>query len=445
MITVNTQFTLMTAHPSILAPKPASKLALPVTLYLICVAVPVRFMLGPLQMTSLRLFVIAMLPLLLVRLLKTPRIAPDILLLLFVGWTYVAMRMNTPAQAVEHAGITLLELFGGYALARIYIQTQAQFTALIKAVAGIVLLCLPLAVYETVTGDPPLIQLIRAIPLITSVEVVSIATRLDLERVQAVFAHPIHFGLFCSTAVSLVYVGLTRSLSHPRRAVTAALIIATAFLALSSGAFLAVLIQLFLIAWAALFAGTKYKWVLLVAAAAAAYVFIDLLSNRTPIRVFFSYATFSAHNAYWRGIIFEWGMVNVWANPIFGLGLKDWVRPHFMHSGSMDNFWLVNAVRYGLPGVAFIAGAWVLGLIRVARGPSTELKTAWMFCMVGLTFTLCTVHVWTAVYSFVFFMFGAGQFLAKAPDKAPAAGPVAAPRPLAFTRPFQPGFARTSP
>ena len=244
-------------------------------------------------------------------------------------------------------------------------------------------------------------------------EVIDIPTRLGLERVQAVFAHPIHFGLFCSTAVSLFYIGMAGSLSQMTRIIGCSLIILTTFLALSSGAFLSVLIQLFLIGWLAFFRSNPWRWWLLAGSVVAAYVFVDLVSNRSPLRVFFSYATFSAHNAYWRSLIFEWGMVNVWNNPVFGLGLQDWERPHFMYSGSMDNFWLALAVRYGLPGFALMALAWISGLGRVMlaqRGP-TQLRYAWAFCMLGLTFTLATVHIWTAIYSFTFFLLGAGQWM----------------------------------
>lgn len=437
MITVNAQFTPMNTI------RPVPRLPRPVLAYMICVVLPVRFMAGPLQITTLRLFMLAMLVPLLIHLARTRRFRPtatDICLVLFVLWVGVSMSVNTPAQAVEHTGITALELLGGYVLARICIKTPDQFYALIKTLTLLILICMPLALFETVTGRPPIIELIRAIPALSSVEIINIAPRLGLERVQAVFAHPIHFGLFCSTAVSLLFVGMSRHLSLTLRTTGLACITATAFLALSSGAFLSVLIQLFLIGWGTVFAGLKRKWLVLLAVCAVAYLYVDLVSNRSPMRVFFSYATFSAHNAYWRSLIFEWGMVNVWTNPIFGIGLNDWVRPHFMYSGSMDNFWLAGAVRYGIPGFALLAAGWIMGLVRVARSntPEPHLRTAWLICMVGLSFTLATVHVWTAVYSFVFFLFGAGQWLA-APAKARHT-----PTPLTFTRPYAAGFNRTA-
>lgn len=147
------------------------------------------------------------------------------------------------------------------------------------------------------------------------------------------------------------------------------------------------------------------------------YLVVDLASNRTPLRVFMTYATFSAHSAYWRATIFEWGMVNVWANPIWGLGLKDWVRPIWMHTPSVDNFWLLIAMRYGLPGFGLLAAGYIYALWRIGTrslqvdDPQWKFRRAWMFCMLGLTFALMTVHIWGAIYAMVFFIFGAGMWL----------------------------------
>jgi hypothetical protein len=213
--------------------------------------------------------------------------------------------------------------------------------------------------------------------------------------------------------------------------VTATVVAATGFLGLSSGAWLAILLQVALIAWATIFDRIKWRWWLLMGLFALAYVVIDILSNRTPIRVFMSYATFSAHNAYWRGLIFEWGIANVLgsaekaipASPIFGIGMRDWIRPHFMNSGSMDNFWLVLAVRYGMPGFLLMAIGYAIVIGRVIRRDFSndpvlsQIRRAWVFTFLGLTFTLCTVHVWGSVFSFVIFMFGSGVWLISAEEE----------------------------
>ena len=399
------------------------RLPLVVWVYLVAVTLPVAFNVGPLFMTGLRLMLLIVIVPITFRLLmgRYDRLyVTDVLFLVHAAWVSVALFANDPSRAVQNGGIYAVEFYGGYALARATIRGPDQFGALVRAIALLVIATLPLTLYETFTGRPPLIEVIRSLPGILSVEIINIPKRMGLERVQAVFAHPIHYGLFASSAFSICYVGLATEWGAARRVIYAGLAGLCCFLALSSGAFLALLMQLFLIGWGMALNGVKGRWWILIGLSVLAYVVVDLLSDRTPVRVFFSYATFSAHNAYWRGIIFEWGMINVAQNPIFGIGLGDWVRPHFMRSGSMDNFWLVQAVRYGYPGFLTMAAGYLIVMWRMARldfeGDARlwAYRRGWMFTFVGITFTLCTVHIWTSVFSYIFFLFGAGMWMLSA-------------------------------
>ena len=141
--------------------------------------------------------------------------------------------------------------------------------------------------------------------------------------------------------------------------------------------------------------------------------------------VFLSYATFSPWNAYWRSFIFEFGMQNVWSHPWFGIGLTDeWARPAWMGPASVDNFWLVIAMRYGFPGIillflGFLPPLWTIGRRRFGvNGMVWRLRRAWVIVFVGLTLALATVDVWSTLFSFVFFLFGAGMWLVTTPQEA---------------------------
>jgi hypothetical protein len=114
----------------------------------------------------------------------------------------------------------------------------------------------------------------------------------------------------------------------------------------------------------------------------------------------------------------------------------------------MDNFWLVMAVRYGIPGFLLIASGYLLALWQIGRrnlGGDLMLENqrrAWMFTFVGLTFTLCTVHVWTNIYSFVFMAFGAGMWFITATPDTETAGSEAG---TADSRRRGPVYARSFP
>jgi hypothetical protein len=414
---------------------PKARVALPVLLYFLAVLLPLKFPVGPIDMTGVRLVLILLVVPLTIQLAmgRYGRIlATDILFFLHCAWIVVALAVNNPQQVVANAGSTGIEFLGGYLVGRAFIRTPGDFLGLIKLLALIGLCSLPFAIYETLSGTPIILRLLDAVPGTTTLRDLQIGMRLGLHRVQMVFVHPIHYGLFCTVALSLCYVGLKGIYSDTQRVIVTFTLGACGFLALSSGAFLAIVLQIMLIGWAFVFRSTPWRWWLLVGLFVLIYIGIALLSTRPPIRVFMTYATFSSHTAFWRGQIFEWGMVNVWANPIFGLGLNDWVRPRWMYSGSMDNFWLVMAVRYGIVGFGLLAAGYLIALWKMGRRDFEnnrllwQFRRAWMFSFVGLTFTLCTVHVWDTIYSVVFFMFGAGMWMlttdADAGSPAPAAG-----------------------
>lgn len=410
------------------APKATGILAnlpLPVILYLLTVVVPIGFYAGPLFITTLRLLLLVMtIPLMLKVLMGHygKVYLTDLLFVCHILWAAVSLTINNPSQMVEQVGSVGMELLGGYAIGRAFIRSQEQFIALCKALAIIVIFTFPFAIYEALTGHTIIIEFLRDLPGVTSVGIVRSDPRLGLERVQAVFAHAIHYGLFCSIALSLCFVGLKGTISTWKRFLMSIAIMASGFLALSSGALTAVAMQLAFILWFSIFRGFKQRWWLLVGLFILAYVTVDLLSNRSPLKVFMSYATFSAHNAYWRSIIFDWGLANIIGStekgivgsPFIGIGLRDWVRPYYMYSGSMDNFWLVIGVRYGLPGLLLLAIGYFSVIFQVMRKNFDAdenlllLRRSWVFTFLGLTFTLCTVHVWTNIYSFIFFMFGTG-------------------------------------
>ncbi len=402
----------------------AGRLPLVIWLYLLAVIIPIMFQAGPLTLSGLRLLLMVMIIPVLFRLFTGHYgrlIATDFLFILHLIWTMVALAANNPSAVIEQTGSTGVEFLGGYALGRAYIRSRADFAALIRALLLIVITMLPFAMFETLTSRSLWLEMLRTLPGTSTLREIPSEARslfgITLERVQGSFAHPIHFGLFCSIPVSLCVVGMKGVFSTPRRQLSGGALALAAILSLSSGALLAIILQFALILWALALAKVPSRWWILFGLAVLFYVAVDLASNRSPIRVFMSYATFSAHNAFWRGIIFEWGMKNVWANPIVGIGFNDWVRPVFMRGSSVDNFWLLMAMRYGIPGFLFLAMGhlWVIvQLVRRDFHADTVLRhfrLAWVFTIIGLSFTLCTVHVWGAIYSFTFFIVGAGVWM----------------------------------
>lgn len=414
--------------PAPAAPWPvsvASKMRLPwpILLYLFLIVVPIQFHLGPLFFTAARFMLLLMVVPLTINLLagRYGRLVwTDLLFFLFVVWAALAMLANNPDRVIEHIGAMGVEFIGAYVLARAYIRDAQTFGALCRVLVLLVCLTLPFALLEALSGDRLVLDTVRQLPGITTPNPLTGDSdnrlRWGLYRTQVFAPHPILYGLFCASALAMAFVGLKGLYSNGTRYLLTGLVCLCVFLSLSSGSWFAALFQIFFIGWAWLFRHTAKRWLILVALFAAGYIFIDLLSNRTPVKVFISYATLNPVTGYYRLAQFDWGMVNVWANPLFGIGLNDWVRLPWM-SWSVDNFWLLMAMRYGIPGFLLLAVGYHLPLWKIGRRNLDadpflwQFRRAWMITFMGLTFTLWTVHIWESVYSYVFFLYGAGMWL----------------------------------
>ena len=408
-------------------------LAFPVKLFLICVIVPVSFGFGPVVMTGVRLVLLFLIPVMAMRLLsgKAGRMLPtDVLFFLHWMWIGLTIAIHNPTTMITNVGSTGIEFLGGYFLGRTFIRTREDYIGLARFSVFLVALSLPLAVFETLTGRPLLIEILNLVPGVSGADKAFSQKRMGLNRVQMDFVTPIHYGVYCTMVFSLCYYGLTGVYSRVKRYLATLVVFACIFFSLSSGALLPVMLQLSMITWAFFFRKSARRWWYLIGWLTFCYVFVDVLSNRTPYRVFMTYATFSPGTAYWRAAINQFGMDNVWANPWLGIGFAYWQRPSWMQTSSVDNFWLLMAMRHGIPGFLLVAAGYAMALwqiiwARLGTGDEVllRLRLAWVFTFCGLALTLSTVHVWAEIYALVFFHIGAGLWMVTV---GPSVGDVAA-------------------
>lgn len=420
-------------------------------LTLLLLLFPATFTFGSLSLTPARLLFLIVVPVLLVNVVRGAYgrfLLPDALVLAYAAWMTMAIFLSHPAMvAVEFTGSSTLNLLGGYLTARASVRTKADFISLIKFLSAVIILSFPFVIYESITSEPVIIDAIDRLSNLVTYPDIQHEPRLGLWRSQFVFEHPIHYGLFCSVAFSLVFVGLRRTIGSFRRIATSAIIALCCFLSVSSGPFLALASQLGLIAWAHAASWSKSRWRLLGILLFIGYAIIEVASNRSGIYAVVSRLSFSGSTAFARRVLFEHGIQQIGRAPMFGVGHNPWPLPAWM-TGSVDNFWLMLAVAYGVPAFVFFAGAFLAALIPIGRrefGHDEELmllRRAWMFMMIGLSLTMATVAVWGAMLSIVMLMFASGQWMLTV-ETAPAPGGAAAvPRRRASVGPGQPETGR---
>ncbi|MCA6107155.1 O-antigen ligase family protein [Bradyrhizobium cenepequi] len=387
-----------------------------VPIFVFSLAVPVIFYLGPTRLSPYRLMlVITFVPCLIAWLsgsIGRTRL-PDILMFLAATWgAVVLVTQHGVDKGLQSAGIFVIETFGTFLFARRYIRDVLAFQRMVRALVFMVLFLLPFAVYENVAGSPILIELLGKI--FTVYDIVGSEARYGLRRAQGTFEHFILFGVVCSSAFALSFYVFGAGTRLGGR-LSAGLVAMAVVSSLSSGAILSVIAQAMLIVWDKVTASLTRRWGILATIAIAAYCAVELSSNRTAFDVFISYLTFNADTSYMRVHIWHYGTQSVMQHPIFGIGLNDWERPEWM-GGSMDNFWLVTAVRYGVPGLLFMAGGFLsvcfgLGRLKDLSFEVAQCRKGLIITLCGLALSICTVHLWDGPYVLLMFLLGSGMWM----------------------------------
>lgn len=410
-----------------------------VPLFMVSLAIPIYVPIGPVLLMPHRIVLLLLFVPFFLRLFVNGQagrvLVADWLLFGSACWAALALLVNHGFAVVEAAGIHMIEFFGAYMLARVAIRSSEDFRRMVWVLFVMLMVLLPFVVAESVLHRNILLEIIPG----TGFGAAMLEPRLGLRRAHAIFAHPILLGVFVSTAFGLFwYVLRPRSLQFLG---TGASAVAT-LCSLSTGAFLSVVVQGLLIGWETILKVIQARWRIFTAIAVMGYLAIDLLSSRSPFHVLVTYATFSTGSAYNRILIWNFGTANVRDNPIFGLGLNDWVRPSWM-GDSVDNFWLLFAMRYGLPTIIMIFLGLYLILRQVSRAALVTqddqmARAGYLVAFGGLFLAGGTVHYWHAMMAFAMFFFGSGLWAisgGEARDADPALQEETAPRPRSrYTR-----------
>jgi hypothetical protein len=387
---------------------------------------------GSLRLSVYRVVLLVMFVPMLITLVSGKRGKPHIFDGLVLGHSALALlsliNWGGLQQGIESGGIYIVEFAGSYLLGRLYIRNYEDFRAFAQAFVLTVVGMLAFTIPEALTSIHILHDGIAGAT--GGAPAPFIEQRMGLERTFGPFDHPILYGVFSAAAFSMAYFVLAekRLTNFGGMAKVLGVAVAT-FLSASGGPYVVLMMQMFVAGWERVFGRIRGRWRMLFALFGVVYLCIDLFSNRTPFHVFVTYFTFSTVSAYNRILLFEYGTAEVARHPLLGIGLGDWVRPAWM-SDSMDNFWLLIAMRYGLPAWALLVGL-MLGLIYVVGRrknlPETwkRARHAWAFTLFGITVAAATVHLWNALFVLFVFLIGSGAWLWDA--KLPA-GPPSLPK-----------------
>lgn len=392
-------------------------------LFLASLIVPFSLNLGPVHLSLYRIvLVLAFCSVMLYWL--SGRAGPirgfDICIILAFIWATIAYFVVHPSLAmIETSGILVIEAVGSYLISRTLIRSREDFERVMRFFLLLVSILFPFALYETLTGRPIILEFFNRIG--DSYTILYQDPRLGLERAQVVFDHSIPYGAFVSAGFSLAFYLYGARDQKLQRFFLCMIVSISALFSVSSGALLAIFFQFGLIIWTKVTRSMSHRWLVLTLLFLFLYLGIEALSNRSAPHVFVSYMSFSEMSGYNRILIFNYGMENIWQNPLFGLGLGDWDKPIWM-GDSVDNFWLLIAMRHGLPAfMLFTIGVlWLLASVGSRALKTSEMvktRYAFMFSIIGMLLVGITVHYWGALLAFFMFLLGSGAWLTCADEK----------------------------
>ena len=341
--------------------------------------------------------------------------AVDIGVFTYCIWIGIALAATQgPATALQPSCSFFIDGFGAYLLARCYIRSAEDFSRMILFAVKLIAALLPFALYEWITGNAILLTIFGLVS--PTVDFSNMPPRLGLFRVQGPFSHPILFGVFCGSILALVCSVTPSKRFFLGRGFSACLVAFSAMLSMSSAPLAGVLFQVGLLVWFRALGRFSWHLKVLWGLFLLCYLIVEFGSNQTPIQFYISHFTFDTQTGWYRLLIWDYGSESVMNNPILGIGLADWVRPPWMASKSVDNFWLLTAMRHGLPGLLILSVSCLVLWVGLARGPALPsalqaYRRAYLICMITFVFVGSTVHFWAAIYSWFFFLLACGVWL----------------------------------
>ncbi len=385
-----------------------------ILILMMALVMPFFFFLGGLRLSTYRLYLLIFGAPIVIRWMQGAAgsiRAVDVLVILSAIWMMISLFAVHGSSMLEFAGITFIETVIPFLAARVLIRDFAAFKLFVRYYFIVVLVLVPFAFLENLTGRPILLDLFRGV--FSVYHNVNHAPRMGLERAQASLPHPILWGVFATPLFGLSWYVLSYRESFfntIRRPFVACFAV---FTSLSSGAYLGLILQMGLVAWDEIFKMFKKRWTIFLIIFGVLYLYVETFSNRTIFQIIATELTFSAGNSYHRIHIWNHAIDDVYRHPIFGIGFNEWTRPKWMKP-SIDNFWLVVALRHGIPAFLLLSAVILITIWNTVRapltGPYARARTGYLIVLSSLIFCASTVHLWDATYCLFMILLGAGQW-----------------------------------
>ena len=319
-------------------------------------------------------------------------------------WMFVAYTVTVGfAVAVVSANLIIMELMGGYILARAYFCSRAGIQAVVRALTVAVVFTVGVAVVDHFLHQNWLNDTVSRAFGVTPIET---QYRNGVLRAMSTSEHAILFGTFCVMAAGVLWFGRTSTSGGLIRLAICAL---GCFLAMSSAPLLALMVLVAAILYDKLLRAYPWRWKLFAFGFFGIIAALCVVSSH-PIETLLTHLTLEPQTAFYRLLIWEYAGAEVLNAPLFGIGTRDWARMPGM-VGSVDSMWLSQALSFGIPaslmlGVALISATWQSNRRLVSDPYLDQLRTGLTIVLMLTIFIGFTVHFWGTMMTFLGLIIG---------------------------------------
>jgi len=348
-----------------------------------------------------RIALIAMFPLLALqglRLQVRPSLV-DFLVVFAAIWAMIALSVTEWVISALKTGLAEgLNFFLAYFAGRVCIRNGRDFKAMIPALIPGLVICSSILIAESLSHTlllrPPLGRLLNFHAEYFYDE------RFGLMRGTGPFPHPILAGVFLASFLPLVWYLVDR----PHKRLLGLLGVGGFIFTLSSTGFLAFFASIGLMMANFLQRITRMPvFIMLATVGIVGLVAVSLISEGGLFSFLVRHLTLSSASGFYRLAIWQYGGAEVLAHPIFGIGMRDYTRPAWMISSSVDAHWLLITMRYGFPYSAAVFLTVLSGVVMSLRGTSSpdeddrKVGYAMGFSLIAIMFTGLSVFLWEGV------------------------------------------------
>lgn len=337
----------------------------------------------------------------------------DYLVLGSAAWSMVSLFVNdTMQKALEFGGASVLEGGVAYMIARTTLVNAAGFDRLMRVAAVLLMGTMLVMLPEFLTGVHWTHELATQL-LGGTYETRGIEHRLGLMRSFGPFDHPIIAGVFGSAFLLLLWPRGTATWRSRLGGLIGA--VGTAVMSISSAAILSACLQGALALYRRALRRVRSRWLVLFSIVFLLLFCASVLAEGALLPALVRRLTLDPQTGYYRMMIWDRGFLEVAHAPWLGAGVNHWFQAS-LENVSVDSFWLLITMKYGIPYFLMVALAAASLMIRAGRwsgGDSPAARTAWAWLVCMLSFVLCgfTVHYWNSAQALFFFILGAGAWI----------------------------------